>query len=388
MLLRVLSSVAVGALPLLIVAWLWRRISRRRHVPVRLAVYVAIGGVAAGAFAMYVERLVLGWTDLGFEAARVGEAGALMATFLLAAPLEEALKVLVVWPMYRTRHISGPRLGLAYAATAAAGFACAEAVWAMWAGPGSALALAREALGAPAHLFFAGMWGYALGSGRQSRGRWFSVAWLSAMLLHGLYDHIVFGRGPGFLVVALPMLGAMGMFAWIALRDVAPRPDSSGPFSGPLSGRVLATLPEPPSLRAMRRSLERSDRPLMLHWIAIGTLVTMGVMIAMIALAVFAGHRIGIDFAMADEADVRSSGPLVLIGSAILSAFPIAGYLVARASAATSVLEPAMGAGLAIAAVLAMLSVTAPIAVVFALAVAPVAFALACGGAWFGLGGH
>jgi hypothetical protein len=184
------------------------------------------------------------------------------------------------------------------------------------------------------------------------------------------------------------MLGAMGMFAWIALRDVAPRPDSSGPFSGPLSGRVLATLPEPPSLRAMRRSLERSDRPLMLHWIAIGTLVTMGVMIAMIALAVFAGHRIGIDFAMADEADVRSSGPLVLIGSAILSAFPIAGYLVARASAATSVLEPAMGAGLAIAAVLAMLSVTAPIAVVFALAVAPVAFALACGGAWFGLGGH
>lgn len=385
MLLRVFLGIAVGALPLLIVGWLWWRISRRRHVPVRLAVYVALGGLAAGAFAMYVERLVLGWTDLAFEAARVGEAGALMATFLLAAPLEEALKVLVVWPMYSTRRISGPRLGLAYAATAAAGFACAEAVWAMAFGPGTALAAAREALGAPAHLFFAGMWGYALGSGRRSRGRWFSVAWLSAMLLHGLYDHIVFGRGPGFLVVAAPMLGAMGMFALLALRDVAPRPDSSGPFSGPISGRVLAQLPEPPSLRAMRRSLQRSDRPLMLHWIAIGTLVTMGVMIAMIALAVFVGHHIGVDFAMADEADVRSSGPLVLIGSAILSAFPIAGYLVARASAATSVLEPAMGAGLAIAAVLAMLSVTAPIAVVFALAVAPVAFALACGGAWFGL---
>jgi len=86
-----------------------------------------------------------------------------------------------------------------------------------------------------------------------------------------------------------------------------------------------------------------------------------------------------------DQEDVRSSGPLVLLGSAVLAAFPLAGYLVARASSATSVLEPAMGAGLAIAAVVALLSVTAPIAVAFALAVAPVAFVLACSGAWFGL---
>jgi hypothetical protein len=197
-----------------------------------------------------------------------------------------------------------------------------------------------------------------------------------AMVVHALFDHVVFGRGPGILVVAAPMLALMGLLSWIALRDVAPRPDA------PLSTRFV---PEPPSLSAMRQALRRTDRPLMIHWIAIGALVTLGVMLVSLALAVYAGHRIGIDFSLADQEDVRSSGPLVLLGSAMLAAFPLAGYLVARASSATSVLEPAMGAGLAIAAVVALLSVTAPIAVAFALAVAPVAFVLACSGAWFGL---
>ncbi len=343
-----------------------------------------LGGVAAGTLSTYIEHVVLRWTGLSFRASVAGPGGALLATFLLAAPLEEALKVLVVWPLESSRRISGPRLGLAFAATAAAGFAAAEAVITILSGPLDWLVATRVALGVPAHLFFAGFWGYWLGSGRRTRGRWFSLAWLFAMLLHGLYDHIVFGRGPGFMVAAAPMLIAMALFAWAALREVAPRD------APPTSGRptLLSALPEPPSLRAMRRALRRTDRPLMLQWIGIGTLVTIGVMIACIASAVFVGHRVGIDFAMADEADVRSSGPLVLIGAAILSAFPIAGYLVAKASAATSVLEPALGAGLAIVAVLVLLSATAPIAVVFALAVAPVAFALACGGAWFGLGGQ
>lgn len=204
------------------------------------------------------------------------------------------------------------------------------------------------------------------------------VAWLSAVVLHGLYDHIVFGRGPGLLVVALPMLIAMLLFSWLGLREVAPRSDSR-------SSMLLSSLPEPPSLRAMRRALRRTDRPLMLHWIGIGALVTVGVMLVCVVAAVYVGHVVGVDFAVADESDVRSSGPLILVGTGLLAGFPIAGYLVARASSATSVLEPAMGATVAIVLTVALLSLAAPVAVIFALAVAPVAFALACGGAWFGL---
>lgn len=375
---KIVVAILIGLVPLSLSLLVWRRASRLRHVPRRLALSMLGAGIAAGLVAMWIERLVLGWTGLALEANSGGSSalGALLAMVLFAAPLEEGLKVLVVWPLFSSRRISTPRLGVTYAACAAAGFAASEAMVGTLASDGGALAIVRNLVGAPAHLFFAGVWGYALGAGGRSRGRWFGASWMMAMVLHALFDHVVFGRGPGIVVVAAPMLALMLLLTWIALRDVAPRPDA------PASVRFV---PEPPSLAAMRRALGRSDRPLMVHWIAIGALVTLGVMLVSLSLAVVAGHQIGLDFALADQEDVRSSGPLVLLGSAVLAAFPLAGYLVARASSATSVLEPAMGAGLAIAAVVALLSVTAPIAVAFALAVAPVAFVLACSGAWFGL---
>jgi len=123
----------------------------------------------------------------------------------------------------------------------------------------------------------------------------------------------------------------------------------------------------------------------MVHWIIFGALVNVGVILAALALAVYLGHRIGVDFAAADEADMRSNGPIVLLGAAVTMAFPVAGYLVARASGTTSVLEPAMATAVALFVVVTLLSMTAPVAVLFALAVAPVAFGLACGGAWLGL---
>jgi hypothetical protein len=125
----------------------------------------------------------------------------------------------------------------------------------------------------------------------------------------------------------------------------------------------------------------------MLRWIGIGALVTTGVMTAALASSVFLGHRLGLDFAAVDRGDTTAAGtaPLVLLGAAALSAFPIGGYLVARASAARGVLEPAIGAALAIAGVLVLLGLAAPVAVVFAVAFAPVAFGLACAGAWMGM---
>ena len=78
-------------------------------------------------------------------------------------------------------------------------------------------------------------------------------------------------------------------------------------------------------------------------------------------------------------------GPLFLLASAVGSAFPVAGYLVARASGTRSVLEPALGAALTVLGCVLFLSVTTPIAAIFALALAPIAFVLASIGAWFGI---
>jgi hypothetical protein len=380
-LLILLGVVLVGA-PLLVAVLMRRRVGTTGAHATRTSLLVAAGGAAAGVLATYLEHLVFGVTGLSIRATEVGVGGALLAMFLFSAPLGEAMKVGVIWPLYQSRRITRPASGLAFAVVAASGFASARLASALVVAPIDWLQLLRLALSIPAHLFFAGLWGYALGAGK-ARGRWFSLAWLSAMLLHGLYEHIVFGRGPGLLVAAAPLLAAMALVMWVLLRDVASAPESI-PVSS-RAGTLFPALPDPPSMGAVRRALSHADRPLLVHWIVLGTLVTLGVMIVALAAAVYIGHQVGLDFAVADEGDVRSIAPLVLLGVGFLTAFPVAGYLVARASAATSVLEPALAAGLALAAVVAFFSMAAPVSVVFALAVAPVAFALACGGAWFGL---
>jgi uncharacterized membrane protein YphA (DoxX/SURF4 family) len=92
-----------------------------------------------------------------------------------------------------------------------------------------------------------------------------------------------------------------------------------------------------------------------------------------------------VDFSLADEADLRANVPIALLAAGLAASFVFSGYLVARASGTTSVIEPALAAALALTFIVGVLSVTAPVASVVALAVAPAAFALACAGAWFGV---
>jgi hypothetical protein len=158
------------------------------------------------------------------------------------------------------------------------------------------------------------------------------------------------------------------------------------PHDGPATRPANTGWSEPPSIRRVWLALEPKRQPLMLHWIGLGTLVTAGLSLVALGVGLYAGHLMGLDFAAADEADVRSNGPLLFLATSVGSAFPVAGYLVARASGTRSVLEPALGSSLAVLGAVLFLSATTPIAAVFALAVAPIAFVLASGGAWFAMG--
>jgi RsiW-degrading membrane proteinase PrsW (M82 family) len=368
----VLSLLALWPLGLL--ALLFARIRRGRLIPKRFAVGLVAVGALVGFGASEAERFVLGLTELSLVVEQGRIAGPLLALFLFVAPFEEACKVLLVWPLYLRRVLSGARLGILYAASSAAGFAASKSVlWALGQ-PLDSITIARGLLGAPGHLFFAAAWGYMLG--KRGRRRWFSLTWFGAMLLHGVYQHVVFARGPALLVAAVPLLVFMSVLAFLAIKEVAPA--ESAMVSSPLS------LP-PLSLDQVTRVMKVADRPVKLRWVIVGAFVTIGVMLSSLALAVYIGHAIGLDFAAADESDLRSGGPLVLLGSGVLGAYPISGYLVARASSTHGVLEPALAALLAIVFVVAVLSVMAPIAVVFGLALAPLAFGLACGGAWLGV---
>lgn len=372
---RLLTVPLILALAVLPAYFVFRRVSVLGRASRRLAATALLFGAALAVLAVLVERAVLNFTELSFDVRTAGMGSALLATFLLAAPLEEAMKTLVVWPLYRTRRIDGPRLGLCYAVATAAGFASALGIARLFSAPFDWVLALRTLCQAPAHLFFAGVWGYALGARRGQSGGWFAVTWLISVALHGLYQHIVWGRGPGFLVAVVPLLAFMVIGAASVLREVNP------------GSQTLAKLhlPEPPRLSLVTEALNPRDQPLMLRWVVLGAFVNVGLMFTLTVGAVALGHRLGVDFSAADESDMTSAGPLALLGSALLASFPLAGYLVARASSSRGVLEPALAAAVALASIVAILALVAPLGVLFALAVAPLAFGLACGGAWIGL---
>jgi hypothetical protein len=373
--LKLLFAPLVVLLSVLPAYFVFQRVSALGRVSRRLAGLALVFGAAAALLAVMVERAVLAFTQLSFNVRSAGAGSALLASFLLAAPLEEAAKTLVVWPLYRMRRIDGPRLGLCYAVVTAAGFAGALGLARLFAGPSDWVLGLRVLCQIPAHLFFTGLWGYVLGARRGQSGNWFALTWLSAVAMQGLYGHIVWGRGPGFLVVVVPLLAFMMLGAASVLREVNP------------DRHTLAKLhlPEPPRLSLVTEALNPRDQPLILRWVVLGAFVNVGLMFALLLAAVALGHRLGVDFSAADESDMTSAGPLALLGAALLAAFPIAGYLVARASSSIGVLEPALAAALALASIVAILALVAPLGVLFALAVAPLAFGLACGGAWIGL---
>jgi hypothetical protein len=373
------AGLLVGALLTALAA-----LALRRYAPASGARPARVALVGLGAFVLawacyFAELGLWHWTKLSLVALKGKESEALLAMFLFAAPLEEGAKVLAVWPLYAARRIPHVRQALVLAVAAGWGFATGEASALVSLSDGSWLGIARALLTVPPHVLSAVMWGVWLGT--QTRAAWFSLAWLAAMVLRGSFDHVVLGRGPGLMVLAIPLLFALLALAWAIARRAA--------LEGPARGLGLEPgWSEPPSLTAVWQALQPRQQPLMLLWIAFGALVTLGVGLAALAFAIFIGHRVGLDFAAADEADLRSNGPLLLLALAIGAAFPTAGYLVARASGTRSVLEPALGASLATLAAVLFLSVTTPVAAVFALAITPVAFVLTCSGAWFGISHH
>jgi RsiW-degrading membrane proteinase PrsW (M82 family) len=382
---RAALVVALGAIPLLASALTLWRTRAAREIPRFRLIVVAAFTYALAWTCQFAELGLWQWTGLTLVVRPGKESEALLAMFLFAAPLEEGAKVLGLWPFYRSRRLIDVRHAIVFAALSGAGFAAGKAGALVWLGGADGLSVLRALACMLPHVVCAVMWGSTLGV--RATTSWFALAWLLATLLRGGFDHIVFGRGPGVMILGVPLLVTMLGLAYGFARRAAARQAALAPVIGARlrRGRSSGLWSEPPSVRHIWQALQPKQEPLMLQWIGLGTLVTAGVGLCALGAALYAGHAMGLDFATADEADVRSNGPLLFLALAVGSAFPVAGYLVARASGTRSVLEPALGAALAVLGCVLFLSVTTPIAAVFAFALAPIAFVLASGGAWFGI---
>jgi RsiW-degrading membrane proteinase PrsW (M82 family) len=381
--LRWVGPSLVPALLLLAVIYFSDR--RREPLPLVLLVFV-LGGLAKGGTAL-LEGRAAAWTSLDMNAQAAGGAGSMLFLFGFVAPMREASKVAAMWPAFRTKYFDEPMDGLVYASAAALGFAAVENALMLREHAFGWIWIARVAIALPAHVFFACAWGYALGRAKRVKrpGPIFPLAWLVATGAHGLYIHLVYGRGPGALVGTLPLLLAMLLPTIFAIRDLRMREDRSSRTSVLLE-RVssLYVVSSPPSLRTVREAMRREGQPITLRWILFGALVTVGAMTVGLALSIAFGHWAHVDFSIVDEHDVTTTAPVALLGSGILFAFPISGFIIARASSLPTMLEPAVASGLAIVFILVLLGLAAPVALVFALAFSPIAWALACAGAWVG----
>ncbi len=388
--LAVLRWLLPATLPAVLFAVLVHRTDARREPPWLVILTFVLGSVAALLSLLVVGRAA-GLTGLDVRVSAAGESGALVFLFFVVAPAQEAGKVAAAWPAFLSKHFDEPYDGVVYAAASSLGFAAVENGFVLHAHPTGAIWLARALLALPAHVFFACLWGYALGRAKQSKVRIpiFPPAFLAAIVAHGLYAHFVYGRGPGALFAVTPLLAVMGVVVWMLGRDLRERGDRPSRTSTSVSAggsrlSRLSAMTAPPSLSAVRSALRRADEPVKVRWVLLGALVTIGAMIVGLGAGVAGAHLLRVDLSTVDEHDVGAAAPVLLLGLGLLASFPTSGWLIARAAGVRTLLEPALACVLALTVTLVGLGVAAPFTVVFGLALSPIAWVLACVGAWIG----
>jgi hypothetical protein len=351
-----------------------------------MAVTFVLGAVAAALAHVGIERAEA-VTGLSVRVADVGETAALVFFFLVAEPLAEVAKVMAVWPALLSRRLLNASDGILMATSSSLGFAALEMSWALRDHP-AAVWLVRVLLALPGHVFFACAWGAALGSARATRWRVpiFPLAFVAAVVGHGLYGHLVYARGPGSLLALIPLLAAMippvTWFAHSLSTGSAPASASRVGIATRWS-RFSEAFP-PPSFATARHALAQKDEPLSVLWVLFGTLVVLGAMFVGVGAGVLAARWLHLDLAAADDRTVATAAPLLLLVLGPFASLPASGWLVARARGRHSLLEPALSVSLALGVSIVALGLVAPVAVVFALALSPLAWVTSWAGARLG----
>jgi RsiW-degrading membrane proteinase PrsW (M82 family) len=384
----VLRWLLPAMLPAILFAVLVYRSDARRE-PAWLVITTFVLGAVSALVSILITSRAAALTGLELRSSASVQPGAMIFLFFVVAPTQEAGKVAAAWPAFLSKHFDEPYDGIVYASASSLGFAAVENGFVLHAHPSGGIWIARALLSLPAHVFFACLWGYALGRAKRVKTRVpvFPAAFVGAIVAHALYAYFVYGRGPGALLGVTPMIVLMGFVAWLLGRDLQARGERPSRLpSGPSGSRLsrLSIMTQPPSLSAVRSALTRADEPVKVRWVVMGALVTIGAMIVGLAAGVFAARAMHVDLSLVDEHDLTNAAPVLLLGVGLLASFPTSGWLVARAAGVRTLLEPALACVLALVVTLTGLGFAAPFTVVFALALSPLAWVLSCVGAWMG----
>jgi RsiW-degrading membrane proteinase PrsW (M82 family) len=246
---------ATGTLPALAAMWYVDRLDRRRPEPAALRRKVALYGALSVIPALIVGGLlvVLSHDALASEQSYRGAA---FHAFVIAAAVEEACKIGVVFWVFSRPEFDERLDGIVYAGRAGLGFALVENVLYLLGqhdtGGLVATWVLRALLAIPGHALWTGMMGYFVARRRfDRRGPGIVGGYLLAVLCHGVYDVSVFlgvpltaggHRDIAMVLLVVPVavillsLAAMRRMAQTALQlddaDAARRPGDLASIAG------------------------------------------------------------------------------------------------------------------------------------------------------------
>jgi protease PrsW len=222
-----------GAIPALVAMWLVDRLDAKRPEPRRTRRLVVFWGMVSVIPALVLEMVLSSQVGARLEP-QVTYQGASFQAFIVAAAVEEACKIAVVyWVVWRRPEFDERMDGIVYASRAGLGFALIENVMYLL-GQHSlqgqiVVWVERALLAVPGHAMWTGMIG-ALAARRRfdRRGLGLLGGYLLAVAFHGAYDLSVFVQQPlrleGHAAIAgLVLLGPilLTVLAFVVVRGMA-----------------------------------------------------------------------------------------------------------------------------------------------------------------------
>lgn len=198
--------------PIIIIALVVYKIDRFDKEPIKLLIKIMIFGAIATIPVIFVEKLlqivpIVGIRGLAYKA------------FIVAGLTEEYFKRKVVLRYaYHNPSFNEKLDGIVYCVFAALGFAAFENIMYVFAfrAVSPNIALYRGLLSVPAHTLFAVSMGYYLSLAKYSfdqnhARRYYRKSLLVPVMLHGIYDFILFVGTPLMLLIFIPYV----IFMWI-----------------------------------------------------------------------------------------------------------------------------------------------------------------------------
>lgn len=222
-----------GVIPALVAMWLVDRLDAKRPEPARTRRLVVFFGMVSVIPALILETVLSRGLD-GFIEPQLTYQGSSFQAFVVAAAVEEACKIMVVyWVVWKRPEFDERMDGIVYASRAGLGFALVENVMYLLGQQslqGQIIVwVERALLAVPGHAMWTGMIGAAAARRRfDGKGVGLLGGYLLAVAFHGAYDLSVFVQQPlhleghdqlGHVLLLAPV--ALTLAAFFVLRSQA-----------------------------------------------------------------------------------------------------------------------------------------------------------------------